>query len=125
MKRDLDLVRKLLLYFDEKPGPERADTPDLGSEYTENEVKYHLTLMYQAGLLNCEPVRSSTSDRVIYVLPFDLTWAGHEFLDKVRNEGVWAKVRAAGSSRGGSLAFAVVNELATKFALRAAGIPGD
>jgi hypothetical protein len=74
-------------------------------------------LLHDAGLLRCEPVRSRTSDRVIYVLPFHLTWEGHEFLANVKNDGVWKKIRSVAASKGGSLAFNVVNQLATRFAL--------
>jgi hypothetical protein len=91
MKRELELVRKLLIFFDEKPGPEYVQIPPI-PDYDEMTIKYHLTLLYDAGYLRCEPVKSSTSDRVIYVLPFELTWNGHEFLEKIRNQHVWDEV---------------------------------
>ena len=53
MTRDFDLVRKLLIFFDEKQGPEHVEVPNVGEEYTESQVMYHCTLLYQAGLLNC------------------------------------------------------------------------
>ncbi len=87
--------------------------------YDEPTVKYHLDLMFDAGLLRCESIRSSASDRVIDVIPFDLTWDGHEFLAKVRSETTWAKVKATIPARGASMAFAVVNEIATALALAA------
>jgi len=31
---------------------------------------------------------------VIYVLPFELTWDGHEFLDKIRSPHVWDEIIA-------------------------------
>jgi len=121
MNRDFELIRRLLIFFDERPDPGYVEVPDIGREYTHLRVKYHLVLLYQAGFLNCEPVKSTTSDRVIYVLPFDLTWDGHEFLAKIKNDGVWHKIQAALGSKGGTLAFAVINQLAKKFALQAAG----
>lgn len=63
-------------------------------------IKYHLVLLHDAGYLRCEPVRSSTSDRVIYVRPFDLTWQGHEFLDKIRNPRIWDEVIASIKEQG-------------------------
>jgi hypothetical protein len=122
MQRDFELIRQLLVFFDEKPDPNYVEVPLAGQEYTESQIKYHLVLLYQAGFLNCEAVKSSTSDRVIYVLPFDLTWEGHEFLAKIKNEGVWQKIRDVLTSKGGSVAFSVINQLATKFALQAAGV---
>jgi len=116
VKRDLELIRKLLIFFEKKESSQHVEVPPIEG-YDEPAIKYHLVLLNDAGLLRCEPVRSSTSDRVIYVLPFDLTWEGHEFLAKVKNEGVWKKIRAVVAAKGGSLAFSVVNQLATRFAL--------
>jgi len=99
MKRDMELVRKLLLFFDEKPGTEHVEVPGIEG-YDELTLKYHLVLLYDAGYIRCEPVRSSSSDRVIYVLPFDLTWDGHEFLDRIRNLHIWNEVMANMKQRG-------------------------
>jgi hypothetical protein len=116
MRRDLDLIRKLLIFFEEKRDARHVEVPPIEG-FSELEIKYHLVLMYEAGLLQREAIKSSTSDRVIYVIPFELTWEGHEFLVKVRNDGVWRRVKDAVASKGGSLAFSVVNHLATRFAL--------
>ena len=116
MKRDFELMRKLLMFFEEKQSPEHVEVPPMDG-YDDATIKTHLVLLYDAGLLRCEPVRSSTSDRVIYVIPFELTWDGHEFLDKVRNETVWSRIRDIIASKGGSVAFSVINQLATRFAM--------
>lgn len=118
MKRDLDLIRKLLIFFEDKDSAGHVDPPKV-EPYDEPKVKYHLYLMFDAGFLRCESIRSSTSDRVIDVIPFDLTWDGHEFLAKVRSEAAWIKVKATVAERGASMAFAVVNEIATALALAA------
>ena len=66
---------------------------------------------------------STNPERIIRVYPFDLTWEGHEFLAKISADGVWPKLKQAIGSKGGSVAFGVLNELATKLALAAAGLP--
>jgi hypothetical protein len=116
MKRDFDLIRKLLIFFEEKPGPEHVAVPPIEG-YDELALKYHLVLLHDAGFLRCEPVKSSTSDRVIYVLPFDLTWQGHEFLEKIRSETTWQKIKNTIINQGGVLAFGIINELATQLAV--------
>jgi len=112
MKRDFDLVRKLLVYFEEKPGPEHVKIPPIEG-YDELTIKYHLVLLHDAGLLRCDPVTSSSSDRVIYVLPFDLTWDGHEFLAKIRDDGLWRKTKDTILSKGGQLTFNTITAVAT------------
>lgn len=121
MKRDLDLIRKLLIYFEEKPSLKVEESPAIDG-YDQSIVQYHLRLMCDAGLINCEIERSSnTPERIIRVYPFDLTWEGHEFLMKVQSETTWQRIKETVTARGGALAFAVVNELATKWALRSIG----
>ena len=116
MKRDFELIRKLLIFFEEKQPSAHVEIPPIDG-YENPVIKYHLVLLHDAGLLRCEPVKSKTSNRVVYVIPFDLTWDGHEFLDKVRSETVWRRIREVIASKGGSLAFSVLNQLATRFAM--------
>lgn len=99
MKRDLELVRKLLLFFDEKPDPDHVEIPPIQG-YDNLTIRYHLVLLYDAGYLRCEAVKPNGSDRVIYVLPFELTWSGHEFLDKIRNQHIWDEINANIKERG-------------------------
>lgn len=116
MRRDFDLIRKLLIFFDDKAGPEAVEVPPV-QDYDQITIRYHLVLLYQAGFLQCERIKSKTSDRVIQVLPFDLTWDGHEFLEKIRNEATWRKILFIIKDRGGALAFSVINQLATSMAV--------
>ena len=112
MKRDFDLIRKLLVYFEEKSGPEHMKIPPI-KDYDELTIKYHLVLLHDAGLLRCEPQTSSTSDRVIEVLPFDLTWDGHEFLAKIRDDGLWQKTKDTILGKGGQLTVNTITTVAT------------
>ena len=110
MKRDLDLVRKLLIFFDDKPDDKAIEVPPIQG-YSESEIKYHLILMHEAGFLRCERVRSSTDpERVIYLLPFALTWQGHEFLQSVRDDTVWRKLKERVVKPSSSWTFAILGE---------------
>lgn len=102
MTRDMDLIRHLLILLEAKPGPELLKVSDIEAEgYSPSVIQYHLNLMYQAGLINGEDVRSSTSSRLIKVMPFDLTWQGHEFLEHIRDPEIWRQAKA-GASRAGT-----------------------
>lgn len=101
MKRDMDLVRALLLFLEEREEASAVEAARIAIPgATEREVQYHLNLMFQAGLINGEPVRSTSSDRLIYVIPFDLTWSGHEFLETVRDPEVWRQAKSAAAKAG-------------------------
>lgn len=120
MKRDLNLVRSLLLHFEAKPN-DAMDSRPVVPEYTDLEVKYHLLLMYEAGLLRAEPELSKTS-RIIKVHPFSLTWNGHEFLDAARNDSLWRKATSTVSSKTGTISFAVLQALLISLAKEKLGI---
>jgi uncharacterized protein YabN with tetrapyrrole methylase and pyrophosphatase domain len=115
MKRDFDLVRKILLQFEAKESSTIVEKPEVEG-YSYEIVSYHCRLLYDAGFLRCEPVVSTTSDRVIKVFPFELTWDGHEFLDKIRSETTWNKIKALAKEKGLALSFSVVTELAKRLA---------
>jgi hypothetical protein len=124
MSRDFELIRKLLIFFDKKEGSGyvKLEEIEVGAEYSTDRVHYHLKLLYLGGLLECETERSSTSDRIIKVHPFDLTWKGHEFLAKISSETVWQKAKSLALSKGGSLTFNVLNQAATRLVLEMAGL---
>lgn len=113
MKRDFDLVRQILLQFEAKADAGIVEKPEVEG-YPYELVAYHCRLLYDAGFLRCEPVKSSTSDRVIKALPFELTWEGHEFLDKIRSDTTWSKIKTYAKDKGLALSFSVVTELAKR-----------
>jgi len=118
MKRDFDLVRKLLFFFEEKEDMSPVlwtDPPEMEG-YSRDAVKYHLILLYQGGLVHGEPMRSTTSDRIIDMgAVFSLTWDGHEFLDKIRSDTVWEKIKQKAASTGWSLSFQALSTVASWF----------
>lgn len=122
MKRDLDLVRKLLIHFDEKEDAEIVEHIHIEG-YDTLTVNYHLVLMDEAGFLSCERDMSSTTpDRVIRVQPFFLTWKGHEFLDSIRNEDIWNKTKDLVFTKTGTLTFEIIKQALNKVALSTLGL---
>jgi len=115
MKRDFDLVRTLLLQFEAKEDSSVVERPAVEG-YSYELIAYHCRLLHDAGLLRCEPIKSSTSDRVIRVLPFELTWDGHEFLTKIRADSTWAKIKSQAKEKSLALSFTVVSEIAKRMA---------
>ena len=109
MKRDMELVRKILLETEEA-----ANNPIewivLNIEgYDPALISYHVKIMKEAGLIDAENL---TTLAHFEWQPKSLTWEGHEFLDAVRNETVWAKTKEVVKSKGGSVSFEVFKELA-------------
>ncbi|MDL5039398.1 DUF2513 domain-containing protein [Comamonas sp. Y6] len=122
MKRDLDLVRKILMYFEEKEDDKMERDIELEG-YESSLISYHLLIMDEAGLLRCERSYSkATPDRVIKVYPFSLTWKGHEFLSTAKNDGLWSKAKTISMKQAGILSFELLKELLISLAKDQAGI---
>ena len=97
MKRDLDLVRKILLACEEEPGTWAPEEFKFDG-YTKEQIGFHLHLMGQAGLLRTQDFANGGS---LSAIPIAMTWEGYEFLEAARNEGNWQKVKAAAQTSGG------------------------
>jgi hypothetical protein len=113
MKRDLDLVRELLLHFESLP----TDSPGIPAMdgHSELDINYHLILLFEAGLIRAEPQTSQTG-RIIRVLPFSLTWQGHEFLDTARDKTTWNAAKKQVTSKTGSISFELLKALLIAYA---------
>jgi len=120
MKRDPEIIRKLLLFFEEKPDVSHVEAKSIKiDDHDPDTIQYHINLMYEAGFLSCETANSSTSDRLIYALPFRLTWKGHEFLDAARNQTIWNKAREILENKAMTTSFDVLYKLLTRLATEA------
>lgn len=103
-KRDLDLIRLLLLEV------ESGETPEAMSRYTESEVLQHVVLAKEAGLLIAH-LTEDTDGLAVGARIQRLTWAGHDFLDAARNEPLWKKTMASMKASGVTLTFEAVKAL--------------
>jgi len=103
MKRNMDLIRELLLKLEGMPIAPGAvmhlrsyDDEMKMSGYEDAEVEYHLNLIVEAGLIDTGGLRAMEG------IGFRaLTWAGHDFVDSIRNPEVWAKTKQGALAAGG------------------------
>jgi hypothetical protein len=117
MKRDMDLIRQILLYLEaetprESSGLYYVDSDPMVAklETTLELLNYQLILLYEARLIDGAAYRGkgypSGNDRlfenssVLSVFPRHLTWDGQEFLETIRDEEVWKKTKLAAKTVG-------------------------
>jgi hypothetical protein len=90
MKRDMDLMRKMLLAVEASPFG-YAPQPLTIEGYTADQIGYHAYLLIDAGLASGSDMTNTAStgptSRII-----KLTWEGHEFLDASRTPMIWEEV---------------------------------
>lgn len=77
--------------------------------YDATTVSYHFKLLNEAGLI--EAVNMSGMNDLTYFAT-SLTWNGHEFLDKIRNDSVWQKTKSQVMSKTLDLSFDVIKQVA-------------
>ena len=112
MKRDYELIRRILLEIENKEDFNRLKSLEIEG-YDQENVVYHSDLLKQAGLINATIYYGDG-----WVMVDSLTWEGHEFLDQVRNEKVWKKTIAFIKDKGGTIPFDVLGEVLKKFTLQ-------
>jgi len=93
MKRDMSLIRELLLKLEGLPlrrGDNWHITPDSPAisieGYSVHQIDYHLSLIREAGFID-----DSVSQPAEGIMFTGLSWRGHEFLDAVRDPEIWRK----------------------------------
>lgn len=113
MKRDMELVRKILLKIEEEyRSSALLNLPIEG--YDMETVAYHCRIMQDAGLLTDYEGRSSNNQLYMFWVG-PLTWEGNDFLDKIRDDGVWHKTKEAITKKGLPLLIETIKTVATAF----------
>ena len=124
MKRDMDLVRKILMVCEEQEHGRVSGELQIDG-FSDEQIGYHAFLMIEAGLAHGFD-QSGAGDPSPQGRIISLTWEGHEFLEASRNEGLWNKAKQAAGASGGmvlGVLKSVLIDLATKAAKQAAGLP--
>jgi hypothetical protein len=95
VKRDMNLVRNLLLTIEDKEQMDGTrdfmfENPEqLGiSGFSTEEVAYHIRLLIEGGYVN-GAITLAVPMQIIRCL----TNQGHDFVDTIRDQGIWAKVK--------------------------------
>ena len=116
MKRDMDLVRLILLEIEKSSEDPRAEIRLQIPDYTFEQVSYHVMILHEAGLVEADDLSTMGSGSVW--LPRRLTWSGHEFLDAARNDSIWKKAKEKASSMN----FELLKELLLNLARQQLGV---
>lgn len=123
MKRDLNLVRDILLrleplpaHFDNKVTLKVGEGPLDIPNFTPDEIAYHIRIMAQGDLISHGGIRDDGTFHY-----GGLRWMGHEFVDDVRNPEAWDDTMKKMEKYGGA-GLSVAWELAKAY-LRTHGLP--
>lgn len=91
MKRNMDLCRLILFKIEAEYKSTALYNLSIDG-YDIETVAYHCKLMFNAGLL--ESYKPTYGDNRIYAFSVgSLTWEGHVFLDKIRENTIWNRTK--------------------------------
>lgn len=124
MKRDMNLIRELLLQLEESSAEVYISNLEVAG-YSDEEIAYNAYLMIDGGL--AEGRQSKVTNQMgdscpVAVTLTNLTWEGHEFFDSIKNDSVWKKILGHVQDKGGSAPFNVIAQLAVLFAKQNLGL---
>ena len=99
MKRDMDLVRSILLDLESLPTPSQGYYFLEGAD--EDAFDHSMKVMLDQGLIEAQKWGTHDRPRGRWHAMVRLTWAGHDFLDTIRDDEVWQKTKAGVKAAGG------------------------
>ena len=111
MRRDMELVRNLLLTIEHQSEGEAIYDLQL-SGYDKKAIAYHCKLLYEAGLI-CDYDDQYADNQLWSFGVGALTWVGHDYVEKIRSETVWNKTKALIGEKGLPLVIDTVRDVAT------------
>jgi hypothetical protein len=96
----MDLVRMILMRLESTPSGWAPQ--DLGiKSFPADQIGYHAHIMMQEGLIEGTDATLTASSGP-EVLPTNLMWKGHEFLDLARDQDRWNRAKAIVAKVGGA-----------------------
>lgn len=126
MKRDLDLIRNILLETEAAPS-DTLTVYAIAGKYNAapDLIAYQLDLLVEAGFIKVKwltiawtpDTRKYDGERIDR-----LTLEGHNYLDTIRNDAVWENTLIALRNVGISVSFEIVKEIASSYLKRMLGL---
>lgn len=121
MKRDMELIRKIMLAIEDHPSGYAPDKIVIDG-FTDDQIGFHLYQMLQAGLI--EGIDTTSSESVgPEAIATCLTPTGYDFIDAIRNDTIWGKVKAYIKEKGVSATVEIVQKVAIHFVKQQIGLP--
>lgn len=111
MKRDMELIRKILFKIEDTV----ANVAEYNLEiegYTIDQVAYHCSILHEGGYIHV--YKGNYAEDGLYSFGVGrLTWEGHEFLDKIREDTIWNKTKSTIADKGLPFVFDIVKSVSS------------
>ena len=114
MKRDNDYLRELLFKIQNADDDLFYAIITMGMSPDERKEHYHVQLLCDEGLL------FQVSDSA-----YRLTSQGHDFIESIRDKGIWEKTKEAVAETGGNATLEMVKAIASGFLKKKLSVHAD
>lgn len=121
MRRDMDLVREILIACSKSPDGCVDASVLADARHPFDVVAYHVDIMMEAGLVH-GVVQHDCGGGIALAQAGPLTWEGNEFLDTVASDSVWKQVKVKLGETVKTTTIDVVKSLAVKLTQQALGL---
>jgi hypothetical protein len=91
MKRDFDLIRRILTDVEQIPAGERYDDIEYSEEYEKATVYEHAKYLIDEGYIKGKVVGSSSDIDAVCIL--GLTAKGYDFIQVAKDDSIWIKAK--------------------------------
>jgi len=102
----MELVRKILLIIEASPIKRGSITIEIDG-YSDEEISYHIQILKEHGIIEAADYNATT--RYCWRAK-KLTWDGHDYLDAIRDDTRWEKIKAWISSAGKILTIETIKQ---------------
>ena len=109
MKRDMDLIREILLAIESYPESDAYNLNLSFPGHSEDEVSYHCRLLSDAMMIDAKSLQTMGEPEE-WMLK-GMTWTGHEFLEASRDDSRWNKAKKIISEKTGSFSFEILKSI--------------
>ncbi|AVI28715.1 DUF2513 domain-containing protein [Bacillus velezensis] len=112
MKRDFDLIREILITLENDNNPESWKVIQL-EERDQKVISYHVKLLTEAGLIEGKDTNLNPG---FWWYARSLTNQGHDFLDTIKNETTYSKIKEKMGNQLKTAPLTVVSSVAVEIA---------
>lgn len=107
----MELIRKILFTIEQKYVDVALYNLKIDG-YDLKTVAYHCELLYEAGMIKYYNGQFYDDELQNFTVG-SLTWEGHDFLDKIRDESIWEKTKTVMKAKGLPFVIDVIKQVAT------------
>ena len=123
MKRDFDVLRAVLLKVEAIGDPEEPQINSLSLDGIDQPItNEHVKLAIESELIE-GVCKFSTNNRILLTTIRGLTPRGYDFLDNIRNDAIWGKIKSHVASTVGTASLEVIEKFASQIISAAVSRP--